>query len=124
MTPLMEPTRSEAPPVNGATGSDPAPTPPEADGAEEDTASAVEVGYGGEIVIIGVATKEGLPLVDSSAAVDDESAETGAAVATQSQTALAAVCTARPVAGPQAEMTQPSAADAMAADLVGSHWQA
>ncbi|KAL8966196.1 MAG: hypothetical protein Q9183_003478 [Haloplaca sp. 2 TL-2023] len=124
MTPLMEPTRSEAPPVNGATGSDPAPTPPEADGAEGDTTSAVEVGYGAKFVIIGVATREGLPLVEVSAAVDDASADAGVAVATQSQTALAAVCTASPVAGPQAEMTQPNAADAMAADFVGSHWQA
>lgn len=42
--------------------------------------------------------------------------EAEAAVATHSQTALAAVWTARPVTGPQAETTQPRAAEAMAAD--------
>lgn len=49
--------------------------------------------------------------------VEEESAvvEAGAAVATQSQTALAAPWTARPVTGPQAETTQPRAAEAIAA---------
>lgn len=41
--------------------------------------------------------------------------EAGAAVATQSQTALAAPWTSRPVTGPQAETTHPSAAEAIAA---------
>lgn len=54
----------------------------------------------------------------------DEVVEAGTAVATQSQTALAAPWTLRPVAGPQAERTQGRAAEAMAADWEELHWQA
>lgn len=90
------------------------------------------VGYGADereafvvaTTLVCVAVEEG----EASAVLlaGDEAAvvEAGAAVATQSQTALAAPWTLRPVAGPQAERTQPRAAEAMAADWEELHWQA
>ncbi len=60
----------------------------------------------------------------ASAEEDSAVVDAGAAVATQSQTAAAAVWTAIPVTGPQAETTQPRAAEAMAADWDALHGQA
>lgn len=76
---------------------------------------AVELGDGAEVATW--AEEDG---TEEDAAV----VEAGAAVATQSQTALAAVWTARPVTAPQAETTQPRAAEAIAADWDELHWQA
>lgn len=71
---------------------------------------AVDIGEAAEVV--------------ASAEEDAIVVEAGAAVAAHSHTALAAPCTARPVTAPQAETTQPRAAEAMAADCEELHWQA
>ena len=66
-----------------------------------------------------------LEALDEDTVLEAAVVEAGAdaAVLAQEQTALAEDWTARPVSAPQAAMTQPRAAEAMAADWEALHWQ-
>ncbi|KAL8730189.1 MAG: hypothetical protein Q9166_004272 [cf. Caloplaca sp. 2 TL-2023] len=125
MIPPIEAATYDAPPVNGTVPL-PAGATPEPDGAT--AADVVLAAAVGEADIV-VTTLDCVTVEDGDAsallvAEGDAVVEAEAAVATQSQTALAAPWTLRAVAGPQAEMTQPRAAEAMAADWEELHWQA
>ncbi|KAI4185947.1 MAG: hypothetical protein L6R41_003815 [Letrouitia leprolyta] len=134
-TPPNDPVMSDAPPVAGAgvpeppaglaaEGEDPDPDPDGAgvvlavpvdsdvDGVADTEAEVVATTLEWVALDIGAAAEVLVATADEDSAV----VEAGAAVATQSHTALAAPWTARPVTGPQAETTQPRAAEAMAAD--------
>ena len=125
---------NEAPASKGTTVPLPAPFPPIPEPVGPTPAAGeAPVGYGVANETDVVATTLDCVSVDETVADGEASAvvsavesvgEAGTAVATQSQTALAAPWTLRPVAGPQAERTQGRAAEAMAADWEELHWQA